>query len=196
MLGAMGIIRLCISFWSRLHPAGKLLLIGLGGLSPGVSRAAVPATVAVPCALAWDASPDPRVTGYAVYYGLAGSTATHRLDAGAAQTATVYNLTVAADYFFYVVSYGTNQAESSPSPAIYYRPPALSSLRLIPQTNGTVTLQFRTAPGAVGSIQYTLSWVNPNWKTAGTATADAEGMITITNPVVKRFSTCFYRAVR
>lgn len=192
----MSIIRLCISFWSRLHPAGKLLLISLGGLLPGYSRAAVPATVAVPCTLAWDASLDARVAGYAVYYGPVGSTATNRLDAGAAQTATIYNLTVAADYFFYVVSYVTNQAESSPSPAIYYRPPALSGLRLIPQTNGTVKLQFRTAPGAVGSVQYTTSWVNPYWKTAGTATADTNGMITITNTVVKRFSTCFYRAVR
>jgi len=192
----MSLIHCCLGFWRRLHPAGKLLLIGLGGLTPADGRAAVSATIAVPCTLAWDPSRDARVAGYAVYYGQVGSTTTNRLDIGAATNATIYSLTVASNYFFYVTSYNTNQLESSPSPIIFYRPPALSGLRLTPQVNGTVKIQFRTAPGAVGSIQYTVSWVNPGWQTVGTAIADTNGVVTITDSVVKRYPTCFYRAVR
>lgn len=192
----MSIIRQCISFWSRLHPAGKLLLIGLGGLLPGVSRAAVVITAAAPCTLTWDASPDARVAGYAIYYGLAGSTTTNRLDAGAAQTASIYNLTIASNYFFCVVSYNTNRLESNPSPSIFYRPPALSALRLTAQTDGTLNLQFRTAPGAVCSVQYTTSLRNPRWQTLGTATADASGMITIVDSLAERLPARYYRAVR
>jgi hypothetical protein len=184
--------RICAPFWSGTIPAVLLVCLLLSG--PARSTAATPA--AAPCTLAWDASPDKTVAGYAVYYGLAGSTTTNRLDAGKAQTATVYNLTISSNYFFYVVAYDTNSVYSNPSQLIYYRPTALSALHLIAQADGTVALRFLAAPGAVCSVQYTASLLNPQWQTLGSATADATGSITIVDPLVSRVPARFYRAVR
>jgi hypothetical protein len=165
-------------------------------LLPGFARGAAATSAAVPCTLAWDASPDNNVAGYAVYYGLTGSATTNRLDVGTAQTATIYNLTIASNYFFYVVAYDANGAYSSPSPSVYYRPPALSALRLVAQPDGTAALRFRTAPGAICSVQYTASLVSPQWQTLATIAADASGMITLIDPLASHAPARFYRAVR
>jgi hypothetical protein len=162
---------------------------------PGFARGAMATTAAAPCTLAWDASPDRNIAGYAVYYGVAGSS-TNRLDVGLAQTATLYNLTIDASYFFYVVAYVANGIEGSPSQQIFYRPPALSVLHLAAQADGTVALQFRAAPGAVCSIEYSESLLNPQWQTLATITADASGMITYIDPFAGRAPARYYRAVR
>ena len=180
------------SFWSGALPAILLAGLLLSGSAPCVAAT----SAAVPCTLAWDASSDKMVAGYAVYYGLAGSSTTNRLDAGAAQTATIYNLTISSNYFFYVVAYDANGTYSNPSQLIYYRPPALSALHLAAQADGTAALQFRTAPGAVCSVQYSPSLIKPQWQTLATATADASGMITIVDSVANRVPARFYRAVR
>ena len=192
----MSFISRCVSFWSRLLPAGKWFLIGLGGFLPGFGQAAVVANGAAPCTLAWDASPDERIAGYAVYYGPDDAATTNRLDAGAAQAVTIYSLTVASNYFFYVVAYNSNRVESCPSQVIFYRPSALSALRLSVQTDGSLSLQFRAAPGAVCIVQYTASLLDPQWSTLSTATADADGVVTIIDPLGKRPPARYYRAVR
>jgi fibronectin type 3 domain-containing protein len=50
--------------------------------------------------LAWDASPDPSVTGYRVYYGGASGVYTNSLQVGNVTTATVSNLVLGATYYF------------------------------------------------------------------------------------------------
>jgi hypothetical protein len=184
-------MRKTVSFWSGTLLAVVLMCL----LLPGFARGVTATSVAAPCTLAWDANPDQTVAGYAVYYGLAGST-TNRLDVGAAQAATVYNLTVSSNYFFYVVAYDANGVNSSPSQFIFYRPPALSALHLAAQADGAAALQFRTAPGAVCSVQYTASLINPQWKTLATATADANGRITVMDPLASHVPARFYRAIR
>lgn len=188
----MSPMRKTVSFWSGTLPAVVLLCL----LLPGFARGVVATSAAAPCTLAWDASPDKTVAGYAVYYGLAGSSVTNRLDAGPAQMATVYSLTVSSNYFFYVVAYDANGVNSSPSQPIFYRPPALSALHLAAQADGTAALQFRTAPGAVCSVQYTPSLLNPQWQTLATITADANGLITVMDPLASHAPARFYRAVR
>jgi len=185
-------MRKYLSFWSGMFPAVALMCL----LLPGFARGAAAATTAAPCTLAWDASPDSNVAGYAVYYGLAGSNTTNRLDVGSAQTATVYNLTIASNYFFCVVAYDANGVESSPSQPVFYCPPALSALYLAAQADGTAALHFHTAPGAVCSVQYTASLLNPQWQTLANATADANGMINIIDPLASHAPARFYRAAR
>jgi hypothetical protein len=163
---------------------------------PGFARGAAATITAAPCTLAWNPGTDGSIAGYAVYYGLTGSTTTNRLDAGAVPTATLYNLTIGSNYFFYVVAYNMNGIESSPSQLIYYNPAALSGLRLAAQSNGTMVLQFRTAPGAVCTVQYTASLINPQWLTLGNAAADASGMITVVDPLAGQVPARYYRAVR
>ena len=192
----MTIVCRSTAVWSRLLPTGQLLLLGWVGFCPAHSRAAVVLTAATPCTLAWDVAPDPAVAGYAVYYGLTGAASTNRLDVGATPRATIYHLPVVSNCFFYVVAYDANGVESSPSLTVFYRPVALSALHLAPQGDGSVNLQFRTAPGAIGRVQYSASLANPRWQTLATATADASGWITIVDPLAKHPAARFYRAVR
>ncbi len=62
--------------------------------------------------LAWDASPDPGIAGYNIYYGPASRAYTNTVSAGAALTCTVSNLVNGASYFFAATSVSTNGLES------------------------------------------------------------------------------------
>ena len=63
------------------------------------------ATPGCSCTLVWAPSPSGGIAGYAVYYGVSGSSVTNRFDAGLALSATITGLTPATTYFFYVVVY-------------------------------------------------------------------------------------------
>ena len=165
------------------------ILVALA-LSPHPSSA-LPAS---PCTLGWNASSDPCVAGYAVYYGPAGSGNATRLDVGMAQTATLYNLTASSNYFFYVVSYNVCREESPPSNVVYYTPSALSRLRLAPQANGAMSVQFQAAPGASCHVEYTSGLAPAHWTTVGTATADSLGNVLINDPSAPAGAR-FYRGV-
>jgi len=181
---------------STLRTYAVVLLAGLLWLVPGPVRSSVAASVACPCTLAWDPLTGGNVAGYAVYYGLVGSSITNRLDAGGTPTATIYNLTVASNYWFWVAAYNAARVEGNPSPVICYRPPALSAVQLAMPAAGSLKLQFRTAPGAVGSVQYADSLSPPQWQTLGSATADTNGMISLLDPLSNRSPVRYYRAVR
>lgn len=84
-------------------------------------RSVVAPSASVP--LLWDASPD-TVAGYAMYWGVVDSGATNRMDVGVPLQVTVSNLTVGADYWFFVTAYDTNATESLPSNTLLYTPPA------------------------------------------------------------------------
>jgi fibronectin type 3 domain-containing protein len=62
--------------------------------------------------LAWDASPDPSVTGYRVYYGGASGTYTNSLQVGNVTTTTVSNLLLGATYYFAATAYDSAGTES------------------------------------------------------------------------------------
>src|ERR1700742_2337634 len=78
------------------------------------------------CTLQWQASPDSSVTGYALYYSVAGSATTNRLDMGQATNATLANLNVSSTYYFYAVAYDSSQNESNPSNLLPYTAVAIS----------------------------------------------------------------------
>ena len=155
----------------------------------------VAAFPAAPCSLSWMPDNSPNVAGYAVYYGPASSPAANRLDAGKAQTATIFNLTAGSNYSFYVVSYNAIGIESSPSNIVAYRPPAVSNLQLIQQANGAKSVIFLAAPGVSCHVQYASSLTSGVWNTLGSATADSSGHITINDPSAGQFPMRFYRAV-
>ena len=187
-------VRRWTPFWARVFPT--VWLAGWTYLLPRSARAAVAATAAAPCAFAWDASANGGVAGYVVYYHLIGSSTTNRLDVGAGRTVTIYNLTASSNYLFYVAAYNAVGLEGSPSNPVFYCPPALSPLRLAALADGTTGVSFRTAPGAVCSVQYTASLFNPQWQTLGSARADASGMVNIIDPLPDRPPDRYYRAVR
>ena len=79
--------------------------------------------------LAWDPNPEPEVTGYVVYFGVASGRYTNRVDVGKVTTHTVADLVGNADYFFAVTAYNSSRLESAYSNEISYRLPS-TGLRL------------------------------------------------------------------
>lgn len=65
--------------------------------------------------LAWDASPDTNVAGYAVYYGTTSGSHPTRVDVGKSTTTIIPGLIDGSNYFFVVTAYDATGLESEPS---------------------------------------------------------------------------------
>jgi hypothetical protein len=163
-------------------------LISAAGITERVS--ASPACV---CTLQWNPSAGTDVAGYAVYYGISGSSVTNRVDVGPALTATLKGLVASSTYFFYVVAYSPLQQESIPSDQLTYTAPAMSALRFS-QTNGAMNLWFHVAPGAACHVEYTASLSPAAWNVLTTAVADTNGLVSVNDTDISEASR-FYRAV-
>jgi|SRR5882724_5094206 len=171
--------------WSKII----LLVVGLVGL--GYETFAGPACAV---SLQWQASADSNVAGYALYYGVNGAPTTNRMDVGLANAVSVDGLVASSTYDFYVVAYSGDLIESDPSNLLLYTAPALSSVRLTQVSDGTMAISFSVAPGAPCHVEYTATLNPPNWIVLATAVGDANGLVTITDPVSATGSR-FYRAV-
>lgn len=129
---------------------------------PPLPTAARPKSLATPkslsdpsVTLAWDASPDPSVSGYKIYQGPTSGVYTNHFDAGPALTYTVSNLTAGVTLFYAATAYSTNGLESAFSNEVSYAPP----------TNGApasfqITAQTSAAPDGTWVNQ--TNWVVPN----------------------------------
>lgn len=166
-----------------------VVLISSVALTHNVS--AGPACIA---SLQWQSSPDPAVAGYALYYGLDGYPLTNRVDVGLSTAVTVKNLVASSTYFFYVVAYDSDQGESDPSNFLLYTAPAMSSLRLSQNSDGTMNLLFHVAPGAVCHVEYTDTLTPANWTVLTLTAGDSNGLVTVSDPTPPGDSR-FYRAV-
>lgn len=71
--------------------------------------------------LAWDPSPDTRVTGYKIYYGPAKRQYTNAVDVGSVTTAGISNLMRGAPYYFAATAYTSNAVESDFSNEVMHR---------------------------------------------------------------------------
>ncbi len=148
---------------------------------------------ACPCTVTWNQCQNPMVSGYCLYFGITNSTATSRLDVGMTNMVILKNLLSSSNYFLYVVSYDSTGIESAPSVEIFYTPQALSALKLTKLTNGILSLHFLATTGAVGQVEYTPCLNPPQWQTLGSATADANGNVTMTDPLTGHPPARFYR---
>lgn len=80
--------------------------------------------------LAWDASPDTNVVGYAVYYGTASGAYDSRLDVGTNTSATVTGLARGLTYFFVATAYDADGLESDPSNEVSFDVPGVADLAI------------------------------------------------------------------
>jgi hypothetical protein len=174
----------------------KLLSIGclLAGFNCNLVQAAP--ISAIPVTLAWDASPDPAVVGYALYYGVVNSSTTNRLDLGTTTSVTVTNLYAGSNYFFFVAAFNAFGMESVPSNMLLYRPPALSRLRLTRLADGTMSIRFRSAPGSLCRVEYASTPGATQWQTLANSIANANGYVAVSDPPAGRPPSRFYRALR
>jgi hypothetical protein len=149
-----------------------------------------------PVTLEWDASPDASVEGYVLYYGVENSNTTNRLEVGPAQSVALTNLYAHSNYFFFATAYNTLGVESVPSGSLFYRPPAITRLRLTKQADGVSILLFRSAPASLCRVEYALTPDSNQWLTLATTNADVAGKVVIYDSTDILSEKRFYRAVR
>lgn len=172
------------------------IVFGLAFLPATFTTSIAEEFIGCPVTLAWDASPDTSVTGYALYYGLADSTVTNRVDVGPAQSATLTNLYAVSNYFFYVVAYNVLGMESVPSGVLTYSPLALTKLRMSTLEDGSTVLQFRSGAGSSCRVEYSSILNATQWQTLTVTNADSGGNVSIHDPTVGQVASRFYRAAR
>jgi hypothetical protein len=182
--------------WPGSLSISRILLIGSLAFFTQFARVEAATLCARPCTLAWDQSQDPIVRGYCLYYGIINSTTTNRLVVGLTNLVTLNNLLISSNYFFYVVAYNSIGIESPPSNEMCYTPQALSSLKLTPLADRSMSLHFLTATGAACHVEFSPTLDPPQWQTLSSATADANGNVTITDPLSGNPPARFYRTVR
>jgi hypothetical protein len=142
--------------------------------------------------LAWDASPDPTVVGYDVYYGVASGTYTNMINVGDVTSATIGGLVIGVTYYFAATTYDASGSESGYSGEISYTVPA-----------PPVPLQIRSAPG--GQFTLTVTGLTgqtyqilatqdlTTWTVIGTVTLAADGPLDFTDTDAANYSQRFYR---
>ena len=138
--------------------------------------------------VAWDASPDPTVTGYVVKWGTSAQTYTSAVDVGNRTSWTVTGLVPDVKYFFAVTSYAATGLFSAPSNEV-------SNDALIVRTAGQQGQQLDQRPGLFWQNQTTgqlQTWLlkglsvvdtrpvsmvasDPHWKVAGTGDLNGDG---------------------
>jgi hypothetical protein len=106
----------------------------------------------------------------------------------------MYNLTASSNYFFFVVAYDSNGAESEPSNLLEYTPSAMSSLKLARLEDGSMRLNFRAGVGTTCRVEFTDSLSSPQWTFLETGVADSNGDVVFNDPPDGRPDSRFYRA--
>ena len=91
------------------------------------------------------------------------------------------------------------RAGNSPSrfyrAVLYSNPQILSALQISSPVAGAVKLQFHAVPGTLCQVQYTPSLNPAQWQVLGSATADANGNVTVNDRPPANTPGRFYRAV-
>jgi hypothetical protein len=181
--------------WSGKLSIGRFLLIGSLVFLTSLTSINAASLRASPCTLAWNTCTNSAVSGYAVYYGVTGSTTTNRLDAGLTNQVTFKNFYAFTNYFFCVVAYNASGIESPRSAVMYYTAPAVSSLKVGYPTNGTMKVCFQAGTNTACHIEYSNSIQPLQWQTLTSATADVNGNVSIIDPLIGKPPSRYYRVV-
>ena len=144
--------------------------------------------------LAWDASRDNNIAGYAVYYGTNSGSYWGFVDAGTNSSASIPGLKEGLTYYIIVTAYDAKGDESAPSNEITYVVPGALVLARGPAPTYPLMLQFPVAPGHWYELQATVDFKTWSeiWRTA---IASSNGWVTFRDPQVAGFKRRFYRLV-
>jgi len=151
--------------------------------------------------LGWNASSDPTVAGYYIYWGTNHAVYPNKLDVGTNTMSTVGGLVAGSNYYFSVTSYNGARAESSFVPEISYVTPGMLTLTqgsASGATNGvtngatgnTARIRFPVAPGQAYEVQASFdlkSWTNVWLTSIQTSNAWVEYDETLTDSVPAKF---------
>ncbi len=106
----------------RVVIAGILSLIAALGTHPAWAGMTVP--------LAWNASTDPTVAGYNVYYGTAPDSLTNSVSVGSVTGAAITGLAEGVTYYFAAAAYNATGLQGPLSNEVAYTIPVASTLAI------------------------------------------------------------------
>ncbi len=135
--------------------------------------------------LAWDASTDPTVAGYNIYYGGASGAYTNEICAGNATNATISGLVEGTTYYFAATTYAASGLESPFSSEVSYSVPVNAPVVNQPPTLNAITnLTINENAGlqTVSLSGITSGATNENQTLTVTASSSNTGLIP--NPTV------------
>jgi hypothetical protein len=150
-------------FWPSIFLAASILFF-------------LPASNAHPAqvTLAWDASTDPSISGYKVYYGTSSGSYQTIIDVGNITTCTISNLPDGTTYYFAATDYNTSGTESGYSNEVVYNPPPACTYSISPATQsfnssgGTGTVSVTTQTGCTWTDNSNASWLIITSNSTGT----------------------------
>jgi hypothetical protein len=141
--------------------------------------------------LFWNASPDPTVAGYSVYYGPASGYYTNRLDVGLRTNALVSGLAAGSTSYFAATAYDSLGRESIPSNEAIYTAPGILMVGVGADQRLHVT--FPANAGHTYEIEASTNFVS--WTTISTVVAQTTGWFDIVDTSWTGTGTRFYRIV-
>ena len=143
-----------LKFWPSIFLAASILLF-------------LPASNAHPAqvTLAWDASTDPDIAGYKVYYGNSSGSHQEVIDVGNTTTCTISTLLDGTIYYFAATDYNTSGIESGYSNEVVYNPPPACTYSISPATQsfdssgGPGTVSVTASSGCIWTAVSNASWI-------------------------------------
>jgi hypothetical protein len=124
--------------------------------------------------LAWDASTDPNIAGYKVYYGTASGSYPTAVDVGNQTSCAIANLSGGMAYYFAATEYDKSGQESGYSNEVVLSPPTSCAFSLSPTANsfnstgGTGTFGVTTQAGCAWTAISNVSWLVITSNSSGT----------------------------
>ncbi len=124
--------------------------------------------------LAWDASADPNIAGYKVYYGSASGSYSAAVDVGGQTTCTIPNLSAGTPYYFAATEYDKSGQESGYSNEVVYYPTSSCTFSISPTANsfnsagGSGTIGVTTQAGCAWTAGSSVSWTVISSNSSGT----------------------------
>lgn len=127
--------------------------------------------------LAWDANPDPSVTGYKVHYGTSSGIYQEVIDTGNVTSWTIPNLSDGIPLYFAVTDYTSSGTESGYSNEVVYNPSSACDYSISPTdqsfnfSGGSGTVKVTTQTGCTWAANSNASWIliTSNGSKAGSA---------------------------
>ncbi|MFZ0826422.1 MAG: fibronectin type III domain-containing protein [Verrucomicrobiia bacterium] len=162
-------------------------------LATGLVLAAFSCTVqAASVTLAWNASTDPTVSGYNLYYGGTSGSYTNKVSVGLATRNVTPGLLVGVTYYFAATTYNAAGMESLYSGEVSYTvPPQPQAVGIMAMPPGQFAMTLTGTVGHTYDIEATQDF--KTWTVIGTVTVGPSGSLNFTDTNAASFSNRFYR---
>jgi hypothetical protein len=143
--------------------------------------------------LGWNASLDPTVVGYYLYYGTTSGVYTNKTDVGTNTVFTASGLVAGSTYYFTATSYTAAGTESSYVPEVSYLVPGILT---VTQNPGSAIMRVRFPVAPAQSYQLQASSDLKSWSNLWlTPIQTTNGWIEYDEPCTNTIPSRFYRLI-